>query len=200
MAIVADAGRLAAERSFKLAMLRTLGGITGIAGGVLSYIVSTKKSDAELQSHNYTASTLYTLSAYSFGATSVTSVALTIGTVAATLEARAIGGAVVEAAAARLAAGAVIATVSGVALTISGVGLILLGAGIVFQVGAIVLTPTMVQRWIGRSYFGRDGGLIFNGKRDDMFVKGDWIAEKKELEALFRQSEETKKEAKVTCS
>jgi hypothetical protein len=54
---------------------------------------------------------------------------------------------------------------------------VLLGAGIAFQVGAIALTPTPLQRWIGRSYFGKDPGIFFAGKRDDMFPKGDWPSE-----------------------
>ena len=75
-------------------------------------------------------------------------------------------------------ASAVLATVGGTALTVSGIGLILLGAGVALQVGAVVLTPTPLQRWLSRSHFGRDPSIFdWDGKRDDMFVKGDWKAE-----------------------
>jgi hypothetical protein len=61
------------------------------------------------------------------------------------------------------------------------VGLVFLGVDLAAQVAAIILTPSDLQRWLGRSYFGRDGGVIFSGKRDDMFPKGDWKAEKMRL-------------------
>ena len=200
VAIMNSAGHAAAATSIKLGLLRSIGAATGIAGGMISYYVSIKKYAAEDEAHNYTASRLYRLSAISFGLTGLTSAGMTVGAVASTLEARAIGGTIARSLATRLAANAAIATVGGVAITVSGVGLVLLGAGIVFQVGAIVLTPTKVQRWLGRSYFGRDGGLIFSGKRDDMFAKGDWLAEKTELEAIFKESEEAKSHAREACA
>jgi hypothetical protein len=85
----------------------------------------------------------------------------------------------------------VLAVVGGTALTVSGVGLVLLGLGMAFQIGAIALTPTPMQRWISRSYFGKDPGIFFDGKRSDMFAKGNWKAEFEGLqEALKSGSEE----------
>jgi hypothetical protein len=56
-------------------------------------------------------------------------------------------------------------------VSLSGWGLILLGAGLIFEVGAILMTPTPLQNWIRRTYFGTGGG---DGKP---FAKGDWPAE-----------------------
>jgi hypothetical protein len=80
-------------------------------------------------------------------------------------------------------------------LTVSGVGLLLLGAGVAIQVAAIVLTPNELQRWLGRSYFGRDGGFIVQGKRDDMFAKGDWRAERAALDEVMKNTAEEQKAA-----
>jgi hypothetical protein len=114
------------------------------------------------------------------------------GSLAGTLAARGVGGAVVETIAIRLGANAVLATVGGIGLTVSGIGLILLGAGVAFQVGAILLTPDDLQVWLGRSYFGTDGGIFFTRQREDMFKKGDWIAEKSALEELITNSKQKK--------
>jgi hypothetical protein len=69
---------------------------------------------------------------------------------------------------------AVLVTVGGVALTVSGLGLIMLGIGIVAQIGAVALTPSDVQAWVSRSYWGVDKdilglGVIGGGKRKDRF-------------------------------
>jgi hypothetical protein len=47
----------------------------------------------------------------------------------------------------------------------------LLGAGLIFETGAILMTPTPLQNWIRRTYFGTGGG------DGDPFAKGDWPAE-----------------------
>nr|WP_315210571.1 hypothetical protein [uncultured Albidiferax sp.] len=44
------------------------------------------------------------------------------------------------------------------------------------------MTPVPIQRWMSRSYFGKDPSWIGqDGQRGDMFAKGDW---KGEYEAL----------------
>lgn len=63
-------------------------------------------------------------------------------------------------------------------ISVSGWGLLLLGAAVLFEVGAVVVTPTELQEWIKRSYFG-------NGPQDQKFAKGDWAAEFAALEKLF---------------
>jgi hypothetical protein len=144
-----------------------------------------KASDQGTTGNNY-AARLYQISAVASLGTAFTPGALAAGSFASTLEARVIGGAVVRTVTSRLAANAVIGTLGGVGLTVSGIGLVLLGAGVVFQVAAIALTPSEVQRWLGRSYFGRDGGIIFSGKRSDMFSKGDWKAERDEFNNVLK--------------
>jgi hypothetical protein len=50
------------------------------------------------------------------------------------------------------------------------------------------MTLTPLQRWISRSYFGKDPGIIWDGKRDDMFEKGNWATEYKALQTAIRKS------------
>ncbi|GJJ02303.1 hypothetical protein RugamoR64_28410 [Duganella rhizosphaerae] len=192
--VVAQLGHQAVASHVGIGLLKIGGSITGIAGGAVNYVASQKKSEDQRALGNKNAARLYNYSAIAFFATGATSTLLTGGAIAGALEARAIGGAVVRTVATRLAANAVIATVGGIGLTVSGIGLLLLGAGVVAQVGAIVLTPTDTQRWLGRSYFGRDGGLVFSGKRDDMFKKGDWQAEKEALEEVIANAFKAQKE------
>ena len=186
--VATQIGHHAVAANVGIGLLKIGGSVAGIAGGAVNYVASAKKSKDQAALGNQDAARMYQYSAIAFGITAVTSGALTVGAVAGSLEARAIGGAVVRTVATRLAANAVVATVGGIGLTVSGIGLILLGVGIVAQVGAIVLTPSDIQRWLGRSYFGRDGAIIFPGKRDDMFKKGDWAAEKAALDEVLASS------------
>jgi hypothetical protein len=182
-----QAASSAVAKSLGIGALRFIGSATGIAGGGINFIASMKKSDDQLAAGNSSAVVqLYRFSAFASLGTGFTSLALTSGVAAESLVARGVGGAVVRTVAVRLGANAVLATVGGIGLTVSGVGLILLGAGVAFQVGAILLTPDELQMWLGRSYFGRDGGIIFSGKRDDMFPKGEWETEKKALEEVIK--------------
>jgi hypothetical protein len=186
--VAAQLGHQAVAPNIGIGLLKIIGNVAGIAGGAVNYVAATKKSKDQKDLGNNEAAFLYGYSANAFLATALTSGALTVGAIAGSLEARAVGGAVVRTVATRLAANAVFATVGGVGLTVSGIGLLLLGAGVIAQVGAIILTPTDMQRWLGRSYFGRDGGVIFSGKRSDMFKQGDWNAEKEALDKIFVSS------------
>ena len=175
---LAVVGEEAAKKSLSIGALRVVGAIAGAAGGVVNAAGGwSKANDAHSQS-DFRSSYLYLSSSYAFGGTVITGLASGAGFAANTLVARGVGGVVVETIAARAGASAVLATVGGTALTVSGIGLILLGAGVALQVGAVVLTPTPLQRWLSRSHFGRDPSIFdWDGKRDDMFVKGDWKAE-----------------------
>jgi hypothetical protein len=51
-----------------------------------------------------------------------------------------------------------------------------------------MLTPTALQKWVGRSYFG---------KGDDKFPKGDWKAEKDALMAAIQAGSEGAAKAEV---
>lgn len=192
-----QAATAAIARSLGIGALKILGSATGLAGGAINYIASRKKSEDQKESGNSTARNLYFLSALASAGTGITSFALTSGAAAEVLVARGVEGAIVRTVAVRVGANMVLATVGGVALTVSGIGLILLGAGVAFQVGAILLTPDDLQAWLGRSYFGLDGGIFSPGKRDDMFPKGDWQAEKKALEEIIaKMPQDTKATAK----
>lgn len=91
--------------------------------------------------------------------------ALGAGSIAKLMAARGLGGAATRIIATRLGTGAA-------ASVLSGWGLALLAAGIIFEAVAIFLTPTPLQTWAGRSYFG-------NG--DDKYPVGDWAAEEQGL-------------------
>jgi hypothetical protein len=180
------AGEEAAKKSLSIGALRFLGGIAGAAGGAVNAVGNwAKKADAEATG-DFRVADLYYGSSLAFGGTIFSSGAIAVGAAADTLVARGVGGAVVEAIAARVGAGAVLATVGGTALTVSGVGLLLLGAGMALQVGAVALTPTPLQRWMSQSYFGKDPSMLsWSSKRNDMFAKGDWKTEFKGLQAAL---------------
>jgi hypothetical protein len=73
------------------------------------------------------------------------------------------------------------ATLLGVSM--SGWGLILLGGALIFEGGAMLLTPTALQEWMRRSYFGK-------GPADKRFEKGDWDAEIRALEIMLEGAKE----------
>lgn len=171
-------GSALAAKSVGLAALRFSANIAGAAGGVVNMLAAWAKAGDATKDDNHRVATLHKFSAYSFAGTVATSAAMAAGIGADTLIARGVVHAGVRTIAVRVGASGVLAVVGGTALTVSGIGLVLLGAGIAFQVGAIALTPTPMQRWISRSYFGKDPSMWdLNGKREDMFPKGDWPAE-----------------------
>ena len=60
------------------------------------------------------------------------------------------------------------------------------------KIGTIALTPTPMQRWMSRSYFGKDPSWFdWDGKRDDMFAKGDWKAEFAALQEAIKEASST---------
>ncbi|WP_307722098.1 T6SS effector BTH_I2691 family protein [Pseudoduganella albidiflava] len=177
-------GTQAVGTSAKIGLLRVAGNLTGIAGGVINGIASTKKYRQQKGDGNKVPADLYLLSVLAFYGTAVTSFTLTAGAIASALEARVIGGAVVRTVATRIGVGTVFAS------AVSGVGLLLLGIGVVAQITAIVLTPSDFERWLARSYFGKGGGGLFSMQdRADKFKKGDWGSEKAALEEMIAQAE-----------
>jgi hypothetical protein len=55
-----------------------------------------------------------------------------------------------------------------------------------------------MQRWLSRSYFGREPSFWdWDGKRDDMFAKGDWNAELAALKAALEESSKASESAKA---
>ncbi|WP_229264176.1 hypothetical protein [Duganella sp. 1411] len=103
----------AVAQSACIGALKFFGCATGIAGGGINLVASWKKRNDQNKLGNSTAAELDTMSALASGGTLSTSTALTAGSLAGTLAARAVGGAMVEAVAVRLGANAVLATVGG---------------------------------------------------------------------------------------
>ena len=181
-------GAQAAARSASLGALRAIGFLAGAAGGFVNAASAWAKADDAFAVGNDAAHRAYQTSGHVFFGLGVAGGAAAAGVVADTMVARGVGGALARTVAARVGAQGVLAVVGGTAITVSGIGLVLLGVGVAFQVGAMALTPTAMQRWLGRSYFGRDPSFWdWDGKREDMFEEGDW---KSELEGLQQALDE----------
>nr|WP_315189127.1 T6SS effector BTH_I2691 family protein [uncultured Albidiferax sp.] len=185
---VAKAGQAAATKSLGLGALRFVASIAGVAGGVVNVVGAMAKANDAQALGDVNIAWLYQYSAYAFGGTAGTSFLVAVGAAGDTLVARGIGGAVARTIAMRVGAQGVLAVVGGTALTVSGIGLVLLGAGMALQVGAVAMTPTPMQRWMSRSYFGQDPSWFdWDGQRDDMFAKGDWASEYAGLQAAMEE-------------
>lgn len=184
--VLAMAGTEGAAKSVGLGALRFGGAIAGAAGGVANAVSLWTKSKEARAAGDDAVANLYKWSATAFIGTAASSVGVGVGVVANTLVARGIGGVAARGALVRmglLEAGEILG------LSLSGWGLLLLGAGVIFQVGGMAITPTPIQKWAGRSYFGKD---------DDKFPKGDWAAERKALEEVLNQGQnDAAKEAKA---
>lgn len=186
---LAKAGQHAVAKSLGIASLRFVANIVGAAGGAVNAASNWADFEAARKRGDLQVANLYRYSSVAFRGTVVTSAAIGAGYIADTLVARQVGGAVVRTVALRVGAAGALGVVGGTALTVSGIGLVLLGAGIAFQLTAIALTPTPMQRWMSRSYFGKDPSWFdWDGKRDDMFAKGDWKAEADALKAALREA------------
>ena len=141
-----------------------MGAIAGVVNGVSALA---KREDAKRRGDTEVAR-LYFASSMSFFGMGFAYGLLSLGVVADRMVAKGLGGAAMRTIAIRFGAQGTF-TLLGVSL--SGCGLILLGAGLVFEVGAILMTPTPLQNWIRRTYFGTGGGDALP------FAKGDWPAE-----------------------
>lgn len=181
-------GTQAAARSVSLGTLRAIGFLAGAAGGFVNAVGAWAKAGDAKAAGNDAAFRAYAASSAAFFLVGGAGVAAAVGAGADTMVARGVGGALARSIATRVGAQGAIAVVGGTAITVSGIGLVLLGAGVAFQVGAMALTPTAMQRWLSRSYFGRDPSFWdWDGEREDMFAKGDWKAE---LEGLQQALDE----------
>jgi hypothetical protein len=78
-------------------------------------------------------------------------------------------------------------------ISVSGWGLILLGLALAFEVGAVILSPDELQKWVARSYFGTGVGTDGLPK----FDKGDWAAEKAALDKLMAPPDKKDAEGKA---
>lgn len=165
------------QQSTKLAGLKVAAAFTGFIGGLVNALHARVKAEDESIKGNHAAAGLYRASSFAFAGTSLIAIGASAGSIAQVFAARQIGGMVAQRTAA--AVGARMAAPM-LGLTLTGWGLVLLGAGMVFQVGAAILTPTPLQKWIGRSYFG-------NESKDEKFPQGDWAAELKGLNEALKE-------------
>ena len=184
--IVAKAGEIAAKKSLGLAALRFAANMAGAAGGVMMMITSWAKAKDAGQAGDVRVQNFYKLSGVAFGGTIATSTTLAFTGLAGTLAKRGVGGLAARAALGRIAA---VGAAEILGLSLTGWGLVLLGGAVIFHVSAAALTPTPMQRWMSRSYFGKDPSWFdWDGKREDMFKQGDWKAEFVALEEAIKEA------------
>ena len=134
--------------------------LAGAVAGILNGYVNWAKSGNAKNSSDIAVAYLYWTSGSAFHGTAVTSTG-----VAASLWLVRAFGRVEEGAAVRAGTRAIVrfavrrgGTAAGAAalgLTLTGVGWALLAAGLIFEAGAIILTPTDMQKWARRTRFGQ---------------------------------------------
>ncbi|MBJ2159867.1 T6SS effector BTH_I2691 family protein [Variovorax sp. IB41] len=152
------AGRQLIQMSTKLAVLKTVAGLAGVAGGALNAVMSAYKAEGAEKEGDTAAFVGYRTAQWTFIGTSFTSAYVAGDAASGAAISRFIARRVVLRAAGVVAAEALAATAGTVAAVVSGVGLVLLIVGIGATVFAIVTTRTELQRWAARSYFGKDSG------------------------------------------
>lgn len=167
--------------------LRAAGGVFGVAGSFISVIAMRGKRAAAQEAGDDDAGDLYRIAAAAFFGNLITSGLGTAGIIAETAVARGAGGVIIKAVAVRFGASATIATIGGVALSASGIGLVLLGVGLAVQLTAIALTPSALQKWFSKSYFGKNHEILWFsfGNRDERFT--NMLEELKALDLILAE-------------
>lgn len=185
---LARLGEEAVGKSWFLGSLRVVGGIAGAAGGLINAISLIGKGKNASQKSYVTASKTYYVAAAAFTGTAVTSGLGAAGAIADVAVKRGVGGALAEGVAARLGARGALFTAEalglGISATVSGVGIVLLGVGIMAQLFAMLATPSELQAWMSRSYFGQ---LPDKTQPPNKFAKGDWKTENDVLMATLKK-------------
>lgn len=153
--VAARLGTNAVSRSVPIHTLRAAGFILGsIAGLVTAVGQFIKSADAEKTGYGEVRY-FYIASGLAFAGSSVIGGFSVAGAVADRLVARQVAGMAVRRVALRYGAQG---TAAALGVSLSGWGLILLAVGVLFEVGAVVLTPNDLQKWLQRSYFGYGRG------------------------------------------
>lgn len=168
-------GGQAAQRSVGIHTLRAWGAALGVVAGIANSYGQFARADDAYNDGNAALAWMYVGSGLAFAGTSLTAGLTLAGALADRQLAKGVASAAARRMAMRFGAQGA-ATLLGI--SVSGWGLLLLGAAVLFEVGAVVVTPTELQEWIKRSYFGK-------GPQDKKFAKGDWAAEFAALEKLF---------------
>ena len=156
----ATATAITAERGLLTGLrlsVATFGAVAGIANGAANWA---RGGDAFFEG-NTQVGLLYRTSSIAFYGLLGTSGAYGAGVAANYLVARGIGGTVVRTVSLR--AGTAVA-----AAALSGWGLVLLGAGLVFEAGAIILTPTPLEKWARRTRFGDQRSKRFSTGQEEI--------------------------------
>jgi hypothetical protein len=162
-------GQGAVERSATIHSLRAaghiLGGVAGLANAGMNWMRATNAHDAEEKAVGY----FYQASSVMFVGTTGTFGVLAVGAIADRMVAKGVARAVAIRIAARFGAQGVVAG------AFSGWGTVLLGLAVLFEVGAVIMTPSEMEKWAKRTRFGnRSSGKFKN-----------WAEEEAELKRLF---------------
>jgi hypothetical protein len=166
-------GEEAVKKSATAVGLRVAGYSMGMIAGVGNGLSHFLKAEMAADEEQTDAARLYRISGVAYIATFGTAGALTLGA----LNQYILAGGIVRNAVIRRAAlsvGGRFAT-AGAISALSGWGLVILALGVIFEVAAMKMTPTEIQKWAGRSRFGKRSGGNFS----------DWKAEEKALMALL---------------
>ena len=188
---VAEAGEIAVKASAKLSWLRALGGLFGFVGGTLAAVTDYRKAQDAAAAGQNDLRIAYVGAVIAFAGVTTTSTATMAGAIAeAILKSRAksaaaraaievIGEAALERTAARLGAEATLGIIE---LSIPGIGWICLAVGLGAEFWIAWRTPTALQTWVSRSYFG-----VRTGKDPEHapFPRGQWQVEYDALLKMF---------------
>lgn len=146
--------------------LRVSGALLGAVAGIVNGAANWARMKDAFAEGNPDVGRLYFLSAAAFAGLSGTSVAYGAGVAANRLVARGIGGGLVRTVSLRVGT-------ASAASALSGWGLALLGAGLVFEVGAIILTPTPLEKWARRTRFGDQRSKRFTTWQEELKALDD---------------------------
>jgi hypothetical protein len=165
-------GEAAVETTVGIHSLRISAAGLGVFAGVANMISQAMKAGDAQADGNRNVAIAYRLSSAAFVGTTYTSLLIAYGAYADRQVAKGVASAAMRRAALRFGARGAATFLS---VGVTGWGLIFLGLGLLFEVGAVMMTPTQVQNWVRRTYFG---------KGPNKFKPGDWDAEFGALNAL----------------
>lgn len=148
-------GKHLVEVSTRLATLKTVAALAGVAGGVLNAVMSAYKAEGAKDKGDELSMWGYYAAMAAFGTSVLPSGYVAIDAASKQAVSRFIARRVLLRAAGVVTAEALTASAGAVAAFVSGVGLVLLIVGIGATVIAIAGTRDSLERWAARSYFGK---------------------------------------------
>lgn len=192
-----EAAEDAVAESAKMAWLRFGGSIFGMVSGIFAVVGSFRKVQDAITAGQNDVAHLYTASMISFGGTIAVPALTGVGALAeAILKSEvqnALGRAVLrvvskEALGRTAALFGAEGTANLAGVSIPGIGWIFVGLSLGFEAWAFMRTPTDLQIWVSRSYFGKSTGT---DTAHAPFPKGQW---KVEYDAFLKALAPPKKE------